>query len=148
MEEHSGFVWSNIDSTKLTDEKGDEADITYAMYKLGFDVYDSNIEESQWKDKNDDGINDFYINRIDENFELEPGDLLAKVGHVQFVLEKLSKGEEKSLDTFGWGEIKSAYPYKSTFKVEKDNSNNYIVKQDDAMKYTRVYRYNGIQERN
>ena len=74
MEEHSGFVWSNINSTKLTDEKGDEADITYAMYKLGFDVYDSNIEESQWKDKNDDGINDFYINRIDENFELEPGD--------------------------------------------------------------------------
>ena len=125
----------NINSSRLSgfgssDDKKNRQKVEYAMYKLGFDIYDANHNQVEKcaLDKN----REYVINPINSNFELEPGDFLVRGGHVAFYL---GGTDSKGSDSFGWGEVRSEFPQHTSFKRTSDNrfGNN----------YWRIYRYTG-----
>ncbi len=100
-----------------------------AMMKNGFVVYDSKEQLPNSK-----------INKIDENFKLEKGDIICRQGHVHIYI-----GNDGT-DNFGWGKVNRYFPARYNFSVEKSEANDYLIKMDNnngAEYYTRVYRYVG-----
>ena len=125
----------NINSSRLSgfgssDDESYRERAEYAMYKLGFDIYDANHNQVEKcaLDKN----REYVINPISSNFELEPGDFLVRGGHVAFYL---GGTDSKGSDGFGWGEVRSEFPQHTSYKRGPDNrfGNN----------YWRIYRYTG-----
>ena len=101
------------------------------MYKIGFDIYDSNYKEAE-KHKLDTGET-YVINPVNSDFELEPGDFLVKGTHVTFYL-----GGTDGIysDGFGWGYVRSKFPQQTLFTRNSENNRFYE-------NYWRVYRYIG-----
>lgn len=69
--------------------------VAYALYQLGFEIYDFDISKTGSFDFNNDGKNDLIINTFPSDFKLEATDFVAYGGHVHFCLEDDSVGNVK-----------------------------------------------------
>ena len=125
----------NINCSRLSafGTSGDETyrqKTEYAMYKLGFDIYDANYNKMEIcrVDKNCE----YAINPIYSNFELEPGDFLVKGDHVTFYL---GGTDSRGSDGFGWGKVRNKFPQHTSYIKGSDNR--------FGDNYWRVYRYTG-----
>jgi hypothetical protein len=121
----------------------DENDIAYGFLNLGFAIYDG---KEHIVDVDDDTVPEGYINQIDDDFQLQEGDILAREKHVQVYLGSDDAG--KSLH-FGWGGVNRSYPCVSEVKIVKmsDGTNriSLINSIGETEYYTRLYRYTGAK---
>ena len=103
------------------------------MSNIGFEVYDNTLNES--------------LKLIDENFELQKGDILVRDGHTHFYLGD----SKKNANNFGWGKVNRNYPVVYSFDILKDKNNKYYIQMnkgnDECEYYTRVYRYVGDEKK-
>ena len=115
----------------------DENDFARAMCMNGFEVYSSKVFN----------LRDFTVNIIDQNFQLEYGDLMVRKGHVHIFL-----GEGNGVaNNFGWGKVNRIFPQNYFYELEGSEITGYYITcdndiiKDSGMKrhYERIYRYNG-----
>lgn len=125
LSKYSKLKWSNINSWKLFKEN---ANLQYAMQKLGFEIYDF---IPSFIDLNNDGYYEGIINRIDNSFKLQKGDILSRDGHIHFYLN--------DNENFGWGKVNNVYPQNSVTYI---NYQNHTIVCNGEI-FTRVYRYVG-----
>lgn len=118
-------MWSQINTRLIYSDKNHFVE---AMFKNGFNIFDSK-----------ELIPEKKIDRIDNNFKLEKGDIICRDGHIHIYV-----GNDGN-DNFGWGKVNRKYPAKYNFSVERIGS-EYRIKMDkgnDIEYYERVYRYRG-----
>lgn len=118
-------MWSQINTRLIYSDKNHFVE---AMFKNGFNIFDSK-----------ELILEKKIDRIDNNFKLEKGDIICRDGHIHIYV-----GNDGN-DNFGWGKVNRKYPAKYNFSVERIGS-EYRIKMDkgnDIEYYERVYRYRG-----
>lgn len=136
----SNKTFSNTNSKILTEDK---MNIAYGFINLGFKVYDvREYAVDVDKDNNPEGL----IFKIDNDFRLREGDILARRGHVHIYL---GDGMVVEAPNFGWGRVYREYPQVYSIGVESIEGQNYIYLVNSAGEkelYTRVYRYIGKQE--
>lgn len=133
----SKSTYSKTNSYKIALNIGN---IHYALSNLGFEIYDENEIVI---DINDDKIPDGYISKIDDNFKLRKGDILARKGHVYIYL---GDGKVINAANFGWGRVYRSFPqYYNICVTEKDGL--YTIELENGKNekeyYYRVYRYVG-----
>ncbi|MBO4374742.1 MAG: hypothetical protein J5829_06515 [Lachnospiraceae bacterium] len=84
-----------------------------------------------------------YIFKIDKNFRLQKGDILAREGHVHIYL---GDGYAAKADNFGWGRVYRSFPQTYEIQAEFHNGTTCISLANgngDKEYYNRVYRYLG-----
>ena len=141
FKQYSSLNWNEVRSHSfagcICDGIKKNKDVAYSMYKLGFDVYSSNIDNYYIFDIDGDGKKDYEIKQLGDSFTLEATDLVALCGHVHFCLEDDIVGNTKQ--NFSWGRVYREYPLKCSFYYNV-NSHNIIGGGDE---YPRLYRYVG-----
>jgi len=144
----SGFVskykmlttetYNSTDSRIIT---GNKSDVAYGFINLGFKIFD--INENFVKVDKDD-CPEGYIFKMDKDFKLEKGDILATNGHVHIYL---GDGKAISSENIGWGKVNRNYPQVYEICMEEYADDAYRVKiinkNGEESYYTRVYRYLG-----
>jgi hypothetical protein len=115
-------------------------DIAYGFVNLGFKIYD---KEEGIIDVDKDTYAEGYIFKIDNDFMLQKGDILAREGHVHIYL---GDGVMTEADNFGWGRVYRSFPQIYEIKKEQLDGKNFISLKNgngDKEYYRRVYRYIG-----
>lgn len=118
----------------------DDGDIAFSFINLGFKIYDISDQKI---DINKDNLPEGYIFKIDDDFQLKKGDLIAKEGHVHIYLGNGSAVEAKN---FGWGRVYRSYPQIYKIQPEYHDGARYISLTNNSGTpdyYRRVYRYVG-----
>lgn len=113
-------------------------DIAYGFINLGFKIYDT---EEQEVDVDGDNNADGYVFPIDDRFQLQKGDILARDGHVHIYL---GDGIAAEAANFGWGRVYRSFPRIYEITVDHDNG-SILLKSGPGHeeRYRRVYRYLG-----
>ena len=115
-------------------------DIAYGFVNLGFKIYD---KEEGIIDVDKDTYAEGYIFKIDNDFKLQKGDILAREGHVHIYL---GDGIMTEAYNFGWGRVYRSFPQVYEIKKEQLDGKNLISLKNgngDKEYYRRVYRYIG-----
>jgi hypothetical protein len=115
-------------------------DIAYGFVNLGFKIYD---KEEGIIDVDKDTYAEGYIFKIDNDFKLQKGDILAREGHVHIYL---GDGIMTEAYNFGWGRVYRSFPQVYEIKKEQLDGKNLISLKNgngDKQYYRRVYRYIG-----
>lgn len=115
-------------------------DIAYGFINLGFKIYD---KEEGIVDVDKDTYAEGYIFKIDNDFKLQKGDILAREGHVHVYL---GDGVMTEADNFGWGRVYRSFPQIYEIKKEQLDGKNFISLKNgngDKEYYRRIYRYVG-----
>lgn len=121
----------------------DVKDIAFGMISLGFQLFGS---EEKIVDVNSDTIPEGYILRMNDDFSLQKGDILARPGHVHIYL---GDGKCISAENFGWGRVYREFPQIYDIQVKKVDGKNIIALTNSTNEdeyYPRVYRYAGRAE--
>lgn len=132
LSKYSKKSWHQIGSVHIGKEK---REVVFAMHEAGFEVYDT---INDIIDINKDGVPEIIINKINGDFKLQKGDILARDGHIHLYMGEGYSMREKN---FGWGHVNRDYPQLSPVGLSSLNNGYKIFCKDGN--YNRVYRYVG-----
>jgi hypothetical protein len=139
LKDFSGHRWSRINTTILAT---DETSVMTALYKLGFDIYDS---KGFYLDTNEDGILNYEAKKITRDFKLKTGDAIIRDGHIHIYMG----ADADPTKNFGWGKVNRKFPNSYTFGTMPYSEDEFAIycsadtEDDGAFRpYTRVLRYN------